>query len=193
MRIPIVVLFTQILNYCIMTLLKQINETEANDVVKQVYQGFTQNIGRVPNVVKFHSVSPTIFPYLMGMVNEFSNHPTIDPILVSYLRMLVSHKYAGEYCVKFQSFLIKNRGESHQNITQAIKNPQSIKMDEKRKELLLFALDVVCGHPDNIEDRIQHVKSLGWTDSDIYELCFLGGLQKGMVPLIKGFKVEHDY
>lgn len=176
-----------------MTLLKQVNENEATDMVKQVYDGFTQVLGRVPNVVKFHTASSTIYPYFMGLVNEFADHPNLDPVLLNYLRIIVSHRYGGEYCVKFQSFLAKSRGESEDNIETAISNPHEINMDDKRKTLLLFALDIVDGNHDDVENRIAALKSIGWTDQDIYEICFLGGLQKGMVPLIMGFKVEHDF
>lgn len=176
-----------------MTLLKQVNENEATDAVKQVYDGFSQILGKVPNVVKFHTASSTIYPYFMGLVNEFADHPRLDPILLTYLRIMVSNKYGGAYCVKFQSFLAKARGESDENISAAINKPETIDLDEKRKTLLLFALDVVDGKHDNIENRIAALKSIGWCEQDIYEICFLGGLQKGMVPLVTGFKVEHDF
>lgn len=176
-----------------MSLLKSVSESEAQNEVKQVYGGFAQLLGRVPNVVKFHTASTTTYKYLMGVINEFADHPTLDPVLITYLRIIVPFKLKGEYCVKFQSFLIKNRGVTDEEIEIAKRNPANLPIDEKRKALLLFVLDVLDDKHENIEEKLDKVRSHGWTDQEIYELCFIGALQKGMTHLIKAFKVEHDY
>lgn len=176
-----------------MSLLKTIEVSEATGVVKQIYDGFEQNLGKVPNVIKFHSISQTIYPRLMDLLNQFAQHSRLDPVLITYLRVIIPYRYNGEYCVKFQSHLVKMYGEPEENIEIAKKDPSQLPMDEKRKTLLLFALDLIDGKHENIEAKLEKVKEFGWTDEDIYEYCFLGGLHKGMMPLVKGFKVEHDY
>lgn len=176
-----------------MSLLKTVHENEATNVTKQVYDGFAGMMGRVPNVIKFHTASTLTYPYMMGMLNEFANHPNLDQALITYLRVIVPYRYRGEYCVKFQSFLLKGLGESDENIEIAKKDPTKLPMDEKRKSLLVFALDILDENYENVEGKLEKVKSYGWTDQDIYEFCMLGGFQKGMIPLVTGFKVEHDF
>lgn len=176
-----------------MTLLKTINENEATGVVKKVYERFTLIMGKVPNVIKLHSASTTTFPYILGLLNEFAEHPNLDREILTYLRIIIPHRNNGEYCVALQSAIIKSMGVSETEIETAKNNPENLPLDEKRKTLLLFAVDVIEGYYDNIETRLEKLRTLGWTDQEIYEMCFLGSFQKGMIPLINAFKVKKDF
>ncbi len=186
-------IFTKKLNDSKMPLLKTISEEEATSVVKKVYDGYQSVFGKVPNVIKFHSASQTTFNYLMGLLNEFSNNSEIDPLTLTFLRIIIPHRNGGTYCVKFQSKIIKTLGVSDGEIEKAKNDPGELSLDEKRKSLLLFAIDVIEGNHNNIESRLTDLRNLGWTDKNIYEICFLGALQKAMIPLVESFKVENDY
>lgn len=175
------------------SLLKTVKPEEANDLVKDVYKGFSEKMGKVPNVIQFHTASQKVYGYLMGMFNDFSMHPTIDPVLQAYLRVIISHREGGEYCVEFQSFLLQAYGVSNEEIKLVLEDPENVRIDEKQKQLLLFALRLIEGSPGNTSEDLHKLHNLGWSDREIYEMCFLGGVQKGMIPLVKGFEVEHDF
>lgn len=175
------------------SLLKTVNPDEAQGVVKDVYAGFSEKLGKLPHVIRFHSASPRVYGYLMGLMNEFAGHSTLDPVLQAFLRAIVSRREGGEYCVKFQSFLLQAYGVPPEKIEKALHNPEDAPLADKQKHLLLFALRLIEGQTEATPEEIEKLHDMGWTDEEIYELCFLGGLQKGMVPLIKGFKVAHDF
>ncbi len=58
---------------------------------------------------------------------------------------------------------------------------------------MVFVIDLMFDKPMNKKERLSKLKDLGWTDKDIYELSFLGGLQRGMIQVIKGFELEFDF
>ena len=175
------------------SLLKTVEPEKAEGVVKDVYDGFSEKLGKLPNVIRFHSASPRVYGYLMGLMNEFATHSTIDPVLQAFLRAIISHREGGEYCVKFQSYLLQANGVSQEAINQTLHNPESVPLTDKQKQLLLFALRLIEGQHETTPEALEKLHNMGWSDEEIYELCFLGGLQKGMVPLIKGFSVEQDF
>lgn len=176
-----------------MSLLNYVDEKNASGIIKQVYNGFSAVVKKVPNVVQFHSASPELFPKFMNYVDHFSNHPTLDPILIAYTRLIVSARKNGEYCKRLQSALLKMYGETDEKIKEAIENTANIDMDEKRKAILQFATNLADNRIDNAKPHVNNLKNLGWSDKEIYELCAIAGMQSGMVPLIKGFKVEIDF
>lgn len=176
-----------------MSLLNYIDEKNAEGIVKQVYNGFSAVVKKVPNVVQFHSASPELFPKFMNYVDHFSNHPTLDPILIAYTRLMVSTRKGGEYCKRLQSALLKMYGETEERIKVAVNDSANLEMDNKRKAILLFAVNMVDNKIENAKPHVKNLKNHGWSDKDIYELCAIAGLQSGMVPLIKGFEVEFDF
>ena len=175
------------------SLLDTVKPKEAQGLVNDVYSGFSNALGKLPNVIQFHTASPDIYGYLMGVLNEFSTHQSINPVLQAYLRVIISHREGGEYCVKFQSYLLRMHGILQEDIDLAVEDPKNVKLEEKQKQLLLFALQLIAGGTEPVTEDLNKLRDLGWTDKDIYEICFLGGLQKGMTPLINGFKVQHDF
>ena len=176
-----------------MSLLKTVFENDATGVLKEIYGGFSQKLGKVPNVMKVHSVSPEFFGRLMGVYQYFMGHPTLDPLLVGLLRVIISNKNQGEYCVAFQSQVARLNGASDEDLEQAKKDVHGLKMDEKRKSLLVFAVRLIQREEQDTKKEIEKLKTLGWTEKEIYELCVVGALQKGFIPMVEGFEVEIDY
>lgn len=176
-----------------MTLLKTVKPSEASGGIKQIYDGFISKLGKIPNVIQFHTASPSIYGHLMGILNTFSQHPTLDRELLAYLRYIISHRVGGAYCVQFQSYLLKAYGQSDENIAYAVTDLAKLKMDDKRKTLLCFALALLENTDMDVPQHLQDLHNKGWQDQEIYEYCFLGGLQMGMMPLVEGFRVEKDY
>lgn len=123
-----------------MTLLKSVKPSEASGGIKQIYDGFISKLGKIPNVIQFHTASPSIYGHLMGILNTFSQHPTLDRELLAYLRYIISHRVGGAYCVQFQSYLLKAYGQSDENIAYAVTDLAKLKMDDKKKHCYALPL-----------------------------------------------------
>lgn len=176
-----------------MSLIETVQEKEANGFIAQVYSGIKSKMNRVPNVIKFHTASPELFEKVMPVFDYYSGHPNLDPILVAYIRMLLSGIYECNYCIRFQTSVLKFMGISENDIDQAKENYYKVNLDYKRKLLLCFVLDEMQDKIENPKERINELTQFGWTEKDIYEASILGALQRGMVQLIKTFKVDIDF
>ena len=176
-----------------MTLIKTTSKKEASGVIAAVYQMMEERVKFIPNVVQLHTASPDLFEKFMPVVGHFSDHPTLDPILVSYIRLLISNIENGTYCVRLQSTLLNNYDICEEDIAIACNDYQQVNLDIKRKNLLCFVMDMMYNKLADTKQKILELIEMGWTEKDIYEAAMLGGMQKGVVQVIKAFDVELDF
>lgn len=176
-----------------MALINYIKREEATGQVAELYKNIEEKMKVVPNVIQFHTASPDMFGKIMSVLNHYSNHQSLNPVVVSYIRLLISNMAGGEYCVRFQSALLHLMGVSERDIKIAKDDYHNMNLDSKNKALVCFILDQMFDKIEHAKDKIDELKSLGWTEKDIYEASVLGALQKGMVQVIKTFKVEIDF
>ena len=176
-----------------MSLLKSIKKEEASGAVATVYEMMQQRVGFIPNVVKLHTASPDLFEKFMSLVGHYTDHPSLDPVMVSYVRYLISSIENTTYCMKLQTAVLKNYNVTGEELSVAGRDYHEIALDPKRKELVLFVMDMMYGKPGNTQKRIIQLKDLGWAEKDIYEMSMLGAIQKGVVQLIKTFEIQPDF
>ena len=176
-----------------MSLLKSISKEEATGEVGKIYNLLEERANFIPNVVKFHSTSPELFTKFMSITNHFIDHPTLDPVTVSYIRLLISARENGEYCKRLQTLVLKSYKISSEDIFIALHNYRDINLDKKRKLLISFVMDMMYDNLSNKITDLNLLRKLGWSDKDIYEASMIAAIQKGMVKLINNFEVEFDY
>lgn len=176
-----------------MALIEYIKREDATGQIAEVYKSIEERMKIVPNVIQFHTASPEMFGKIMNVFNHYSNHQSLNPVLVSYIRLLISNVAGGEYCVRFQSALLLFMGISENDLKIAKDDYNKVNLDSKNKSMLCFVLDEMFDKITNAEKRIEELRTLGWNDQEIYEASVLGALQKGMVQLIKTFKIKIDF
>ena len=176
-----------------MSLLKMISKEEATGSVAAIYQFMEEKVNFIPNVVKLHSASPEFFEKFMAVTGHFTDHPTLDPVLVSYVRLIISFKEGSAYCYRLQSAVLANYQIEKDDIERACVDYAHIDLDEKRLRMVCFAMDLMYNNLSNTKERITELTLLGWTEKDIYEVSMLGAIQKGVVQVIKAFRVKKDF
>ena len=176
-----------------MTLLKIISKEKATGGVAAVYQLMEDRIRFIPNIVKLHSASPDFFEKFMAITGYYTDHPTLDPVLVSYIRLLISNMEGADYCVRLQSAVLNNYQIEKEDIRNACEDYYKINMDAKGRLLLCFVMDMMYDKLSDTEGRMHALSTAGWSEKDIYEASMLAGIQKGVTKVIKGFEVEFDF
>ena len=176
-----------------MTLLKTVGKEEATGIIAATYKMMEERVKFIPNVVQLHTVSPELFEKFMPVVGHYTDHPTLDPVLVSYIRLLISKLEDGTYCVRLQSAVLNNYGVSAEDIAVACENYHKTNLDVKRRNLICFVIDMMYNELTNKEEKLHDLIEMGWTEKDIYEASMLGGIQKGVVKVIKAFDVKLDF
>ncbi len=102
-----------------MALINYVKKDEATGAIASIYEKMEQRLNILPNVLQFHTASPGLYPKLISIFDHFIEHERLDVFTIAYTRLLVSHLGGGEYCVRFQSSILKYLGVSEENIEKA--------------------------------------------------------------------------
>ena len=171
----------------------EIKEKEASGQIAEAYKFLKDTFGKVPNVMQLHTVSPHLFANLMDFLGYYSKKSKVDIEMLALIRLLVSSKGNCMYCVKLNSAILIHIGKKQEKIDKAVSDWNAIEMDDKRKQLVLFALKLTFNDKKVCGEDISGLKALGWSEQDIYDACAAATKQLGVIQLIKGFKVEIDF
>lgn len=176
-----------------MALIDFVKKEEATGKIAEMYQLLEQRMQILPNVIQFNTASPELFEKMMSFWQHYMDHPHFDSQLVAWIRLLISHAEGGTYCVRFQSSILGYLGVQGEELSAALQDYHKLPLEQKRRDLVAFVVDVLLGNHKDTEVQLAHLRSHGWTDQDIYEASVLGALQKGMVQVVKAFQVEIDF
>ncbi len=176
-----------------MALIDYVKKEEATGKIAQMYQLLEERMHILPNVIQFNTASPELFEKMMGFWQHYMDHPRFDSQMVAWIRLLISHAEGGTYCVRFQSSILRYLGVKEEELSAAFEDYSKLPMDQKRRDLIVFVVDMMLGNHKDTKFKLVDLRSLGWTDQDIYEASVLGALQKGMVQVVKVFQVEIDF
>ncbi len=176
-----------------MSLLKGTQENEATGHVADFYNHIKELTGGfLPNVFVLQSVSIPMFNQVIEKAGLQANHPKISRAFFGHIRLIVSYREGGNYCVKFNSMFLKAAGISDEQLQMICEDPNCAVLEEKEKNLLLFVLKVMYTPDEVRKEDVDNLHTLGYSDSDIMEACQIAAHQKGNVPIIRAMKIELD-
>lgn len=175
-----------------MSLLKTIDPKEATGKVAQIYKTVEEGMGFVPNVFRFLTASPILFENQMMRNGYYGQQQSLSKELLAFIRLVVSYKAGGDYCVNLNTKMLKAWGIPESNIKEVLVSPEKAILGEKEKVLLQFVLRVVFEAESISSSEIQNLHKFGWNDVEIFDAAAMGTTQRGNVQLIKAFKVEKE-
>ena len=143
---------------------------QAKDDVKVVYDEIKAAFGIVPEPIKGLSLNPAMLRNTWEMYKIMGSNKNFSPKTTTMMRYLVAEANHCEYCVGFNKGMLLNIFKlSEDEINALQKDPNSAKLDEKQKAMLLFMLKSTA-HPSEVNQAdMDTLKKLGWSEKDIME------------------------
>lgn len=166
----------------------------AQGQVKEVYDQVAAAFGRVPNAMQIYSASPELLASSWQGISYYSQHPTLNFVLLAMMRMLISEAGKCDYCVGFnESLLINVAGLPAEQVAAARRNPADAPLGEKDKAMLLFTLKATHDSNNVSKADIDHLHTMGWTDRDILDGLGHAAHMVAADVLLNALKVENDF
>ena len=143
---------------------------QAKDDIKVVYDEIKAAFGIVPEPIKGLSLNPAMLRNTWEMYKIMGNNKKFSPKTTTMMRYLVAEANHCKYCVGFNKGMLLNIFKlSEDEINTLQKDPNSAKLDEKQKAMLLFMLKSTA-HPSEVNQAdMDTLKKLGWSEKDIME------------------------
>jgi hypothetical protein len=176
-----------------MAIIKTQTPEAATGLTKTIFDGMMHTWGMVPKPMMMMSSSEGLLEAMTGVMKYYGEHPTLSPLLLAHIRMCVAFQNKYPYCIELNGRALKMMGGLTDEQVAAIRqDPQATTLPKKEKDLLLFVIKAI-EEPQNVQaDDMQHLRDLGWSDSDIYDATNHGVLMVSNGILFNIFKMQED-
>ena len=175
-----------------MSLLNLIEKDDATGRVAEIYETMIKNMGFIPNAFKVYSPSEFVLDKQFANLGHYMRHKTLGGKLLAFIRLLVSEQEQCAYCVGMNSGILLQYGVLPEMLAGIKQDPSTAPLDEKELAMLLFVLNVVKNSNGIVQDDVDKLRNLGWSDTDILEAAYHGTSQIGADKIFNAFKIESD-
>jgi uncharacterized peroxidase-related enzyme len=151
-----------------------IDETNADEELKDIYEKVKGNRGKLSNILKIHSLLPkTMLTHLdlyMSIMFDKSDLRREDKELIA---TVVSAANKCNYCVNHHAEALKHYWKDDEKVKQAEKNFRELDLSTQQMLMLEFAEKLTL-HPGNMdEEDARKLKEAGLTDKEILSLTLV--------------------
>ena len=177
-----------------MSIISTVAPEQATGQVADIYGQMQQAMGRVPNAFQLYSASPDVLAMQWQYVGYYFQHPTLGLPLLASIRMLVSQDNDCTYCIGFnEGMLIQRAGFTPEQTAAMKRNAADAPLPEKDKAMLLFVLKTTKTPKAVTPEDLKTLRSLGWSDRDIFDAVNHGARNVAVDILFNTFKIENDF
>jgi hypothetical protein len=174
-----------------MPLIKTVDPSQAEGVVKEVYAKMEAVARFVPKPLQLMSANPGLLvPHSLMMDYYFNEQKAVGPLLRTYIRWLVALQSGYPYCIDLnEGFLRKMAGLADADVAAIRSDPSQAKLPANEKALLLFVLKAM-GEPEMVDKAdMDALHALGWEDPDIFAAAYHGTTMIAAGILFNAFKM----
>ncbi|MDG6228765.1 MAG: peroxidase-related enzyme [Candidatus Thermoplasmatota archaeon] len=177
-----------------MTYISIIDEQDAKDELKEIYQTLVQKRGNISNILKVHSLHPTAMKnhldlYLSLMFNK-SDLKREDKELIAVIVSSINHC---EYCIRHHTDALRFYWKDEKKIEDVLlKKEASDLLSDPQKALVEFAVKLTK-YPKNVNyEDVDRLKKNGFKDKDILEVVLISSYFNFVNRIALGLGVEVD-
>ena len=175
-----------------MSLIKLVEPAEATGKVAEIYQNMINAMGFVPNAFKLFRTSEHLLGQHVGNLNYFMRHNRLGGKLLSFIRLLVSEEVQCSYCIGMNTQILFQYGVLPEMVAEIRLDPTKVPLEDNEKALLMFVLKVVKNSNSTVQEDIDKLHDLGWTDAEILEGTYHGASTIATDMIFNAFKVDID-
>jgi len=163
-------------------------ETKPTPETEKLLKRVERFIGSVPpHFSLFATLNPKRFEMFLNEIFYLSMHKTINPDFFAFIRFYIASKENFFYCYKFNTALLLKREYTQEQISNFEKNRENLPLDEKHLALFQMALKALENPDSFTTEDINAVKSLGWSDADIYDAIDHGAFLYKFSKILKAY------
>jgi alkylhydroperoxidase family enzyme len=160
--------------------------------VEAIMAPYAEMLGRAPGGLQMLGVSPPVLEHYAATIHYYMGHPRLSQPLLTFIRYLVSWRGDCTYCVDLNEAFLLGAGLDMDAIRAARRDPALAPLDEKEKALLIVSIDAV-DHPESVtSERLDALRSLGWTDRDILDAVWHATLNRAFGRTAEAFGLPPD-
>ena len=152
-----------------MPFVSEIEETQADDHLRELYGKIEKNLGFLPHYFKSLGAKPAVIEAQLQMSQAIMADGALSMIVKEQIGLVVSGINSSTYCVMFHMELLRRFGVDKALARKLTADYENAPVDSNVKALFRFA-DKLTRHPDDIEESdTDAVRQAGWDDAAVRE------------------------
>ena len=174
-----------------MSWIKIIDDKEATGRLKKIYQKIKAERGKIPNIMKVHSLNPKAMKahldlYLSLMFSESG----LTREECEMLATVVSAANSCEYCINHHGEALNHYWKDKEKLQKLIKDYKSLRLSEKTLRMLGYAVKLTKT-PEKVNRKdIDALCESGFSDEDILSINLIISYFNFVNRIAQGLGVE---
>jgi uncharacterized peroxidase-related enzyme len=151
-----------------MAWIRILDEKEADDELRAVYQRVKGNRGRISNILAVHSLHPQalqahmdLYMAIMFKDSELSREQR------EMIAVVVSSANRCTYCVQHHAEALAHYWKDDEKLSRFLEEFRAVEMGEAMQAVLLYAHQLTTEPHTVAEQDVEHLRTLGWSDPAI--------------------------
>jgi len=169
-----------------MFLLKYQTPEQATEGVAKIYDHFTRKRSPVPAPLQLMSTSPDLLKVFFEQITYFMNHEALSFPMLAAIRFLAAQEVCFDHCSHLNRFWLSKTGLSEMGIADLAAG-RNVEAFSEAENALLLTVAKVLRKERIAEAEVQHLRDLGWKDSDVLDACAQGTNMIGTSCLFEAF------
>jgi uncharacterized peroxidase-related enzyme len=152
-----------------MPYVKEIEESEADPHLQELYRGIEQRFGFIPHYFKALGATPKAIEGQLQLNGAVMGDGALSTVLKEQIGVVVSGINSSAYCIFIHMELLQRFGVDKMLARKLTTDYENAAVEPRAKALFRFA-DKLTSKPYDIEDEdIATVKKAGWDDAAVRE------------------------
>ncbi len=166
--------------------IKYVPPAEAEGQVKENYSLFPEGM-EPPAPFQLYSASPGVQQVLCKSLGYFMSHPKLSAQLQAAIRYLGARLAGFPYCVEFNGGMLTRMGAGQAELDAMVDDPSKAPLEPNEVVLFGVVADMLRNPALVTKEVIERCRQAGWSDSDIFDACFIGANMGAGATLMTAF------
>jgi uncharacterized peroxidase-related enzyme len=177
-----------------MAWINEIDEDDAADELKEIYDDIIQKRGKLSNIMRVHSLNPQSMKYHMDLYIHlmFGSSPLsrADRELIAVQVSILNNC---SYCIKHHAEALQRYWKNQRKFTALINNDFGSIEFEAREKILLEYVKKLTSSPSRIlQDDVYILRDTGFSDRAILDIGLIVGYFNFVNRVVLGLGVEES-
>ncbi|MFO7991549.1 MAG: peroxidase-related enzyme [Thermoplasmata archaeon] len=151
-----------------MSWIREVEESEAEGELKEIYQEIITSRGKLSNIMKVHSLNPEAMKAHMDLyMSIMFKSSTIKRPQCEMIAVVVSAANGCSYCINHHAEALNHYWRDDKRVERLIQEPESVDLGEKEGAMVDYARKLTSSPDATTEDDIENLRDAGLTDKDI--------------------------
>lgn len=154
-----------------MPFIKVIDEVNAEDELKKVYNDIISSRGKLSNIMKIHSLNPDAMVKHMELYKAIMfGKSNISREVKEMIAVVVSVANKCDYCINHHAEALNFYWKENEKLKVFVKDYKSIKLTPEINVLLDYAFNLTALPYTISQNEIDNLKAFKWSDEDILQV-----------------------